>query len=182
MPILAFEGLAPTIHPDAWVASGAIIIGDVEIGPQASIWYGSVLRGDLDPIRVGARSNIQDLAVLHTGKGEPCLVEPDVTVGHGAILHGCTIQRGALVGMGACVLNRAVVGPECLVGARALVTEDKVFEPRRLIIGSPARAVRGVTEEELARIRLFTERYVENARRHREGLRDVTPGAESEAT
>ncbi len=182
MPIYAFEGHSPRIHPSAWVAPGAVIIGDVEIGPQASIWYGSVLRGDLDPIRVGARTNIQDLSLLHTGKGEPCILGDDITVGHGAILHGCTVQSGALIGMGACVLNRSVIGRECLVGARALVTEDKSFDPRTMILGSPARAVREVTEEELARIRLFTERYVENIRRHREGLREVTPGAETEAT
>lgn len=174
MPVYEFEGKAPRIHPSAYIAPDAVVIGEVEIGSGASVWHGSVLRGDLDPIRVGARTNIQDLCVLHTGKGEPCIIEEAVTVGHAAILHGCTIRRGSLVGMGACVLNRAEIGPECLVGARALVTEDKVFGARTMILGSPARAVRPVTEEQVERIRLFTSRYVENARRHREGLREIT--------
>jgi len=173
VPIIPFAGRTPKIHPTAFVAPTAVVLGDVEIGPDSSIWYGAVLRGDLDPIRIGARTNVQDNAVLHTGKGEPCIIGDDVTVGHTAIVHGCEVQNGALIGMGAVVLNRAVIGPECIVGAHALVTEDKVFAARQLIIGSPAKATRGLTEEDLVANRTFAQRYVENARRHREALAAV---------
>jgi carbonic anhydrase/acetyltransferase-like protein (isoleucine patch superfamily) len=109
--------------------------------------------------------------VLHTGAGEPCLIGDEVTIGHGAIVHGCEVRRGALIGMGSCVLNRAVIGEECIVGAKALVSEDKVFGARRLIVGVPARDVRGVTDADLASVRKFTARYVENGKRHAEALR-----------
>lgn len=170
MPIIPFEGRIPKIHPTAFIAPTAIILGDVEIGAHASIWYGCVLRGDLDPIRVGDYSNIQDNSVLHTGLNEPCIIRDHVTVGHMAMVHGCEVKSGSLIGMCACVLNRSVIGEECIVGAKALVTEDKIFEPMTMILGSPAKAVRQLTDKDLEPIRIFTQRYVENGRRHRVAL------------
>lgn len=170
MPIIPFEGFTPKIHPTAWIAPTAIVLGDVEIGEYSTVWYGCVLRGDLDPIRIGKRTNIQDNSVLHTGKNEPCILHDDITVGHMAMVHGCEVRSGSLIGMCACVLNRAIIGEECIVGAKALVTEDKVFERRSLIVGSPAKMARTVTDEQLENVRIFTQRYVENGRRHREAL------------
>ncbi len=172
MPIIPFEGHTPRIDPTAWVAPTAIVLGDVEIGPHSSIWYGCVLRGDLDPIRIGARSNVQDNSVLHTGLNEPCIIHDDVTVGHMAIVHGCEVRNGALIGMGACVLNRSVIGDECIVGAHALVTEGKIFEPRGMILGAPAKRVRDITDADLDPVRTFTERYVRNGERHRAALEE----------
>jgi len=172
MPIIPFEGFIPKIDPSAFVAPTAVIIGDVEIGPQATIWYGCVLRGDLDPIRIGARTNVQDNSVLHTGVGEPAILHEDVTIGHSAIVHGCEIHRGALIGMGACVLNRAIIGEECLVGAGALVTEGKVFERRTMILGSPAKAARELTDKDLHPVRDYCQRYVENGPRHARAIEE----------
>ncbi|MCC6547130.1 gamma carbonic anhydrase family protein [Candidatus Sumerlaeota bacterium] len=170
MPIIPFENLAPRIHPSAFIAPNAIILGDVEIGEESTVWYGCVLRGDLDPIRIGRRTNIQDNTVIHTGKGEPCIIHDEVTVGHAAIVHGCEVKNNALIGMGACVLNRAVIGEECIVGAKALVTEDKKFEARCLIAGVPAKFVRRLSDADLAQIRVYMLRYVENGKRHRAAI------------
>jgi carbonic anhydrase/acetyltransferase-like protein (isoleucine patch superfamily) len=172
MPIFPFEGKVPKIHPSAFIAPTAVVIGDVEIGEDSSIWYGVVLRGDLDPIRIGKRSNIQDNSVLHTGFNEPTIIHDNVTVGHSAIVHGCEVHNGALIGMGACVLNRAVIGEECIVGAKALVAEGKIYEPRQLIIGMPAKAVRTLTDKDLEPVRTFNQRYVENGPRHLQALEE----------
>ncbi len=179
MPVIPFEGRVPKIHPTAFIAPNAIVLGDVEIGEYSSVWYGCVLRGDLDPIRVGNRSNIQDNTVLHTGLNEPAIIHNDVTVGHGCIVHGCEVKDGTLIGMGSCILNRSVIGPECIVGAKALVTEGKIFEARSMIVGMPAKVIRKLTDEDLAMVRLFTGRYVENGKRHRAALQawlDQVPG------
>jgi len=172
MPIFPFEGKVPKIHPTAFIAPNAIVMGDVEIGEYASIWYGVVLRGDLDPIRIGARSNVQDNSVLHTGLNEPCIVGDEVTIGHAAIVHGCEVRRGSLIGMGACVLNRSIIGEDCIVGANALVTEGKIFEPRTMILGSPAKAVRVLTDKDLEPVRVFMHRYVENGTRHQRAIEE----------
>jgi len=166
MPIIPFEGRVPKIHPTAFIAPDAIIIGDVTIEEEASVWYGCVLRGDLDPIHVGARSNIQDNSVLHTGLNEPCIVKEDITVGHMVCLHGCTIEPGCLIGMSATVLNRTTIPRECIVGAGALVPEDKVYEERSLILGMPAKAVRTLTEDDVRGSYHNTAKYVENGKRH----------------
>ncbi len=176
MPIIPFEGRTPRIHPSAFIAPTALVLGDVEIGEDSSVWYGAVLRGDLEPIRIGARTSIQDNAVIHTGRGEPTVIGDEVTVGHAAIIHGGAVGARCLVGMGACLLNRAVIGEECIIGAKALVTEDKVFAPRTLVAGAPARAVRALTGEDLAPSRIFVQRYVENGRRHRAALDALGPG------
>ena len=167
MPILPFEGRVPRIHPSAFIAPNATVIGDVEIGEGASVWYGVVLRGDLDPIRIGPRSNVQDNACLHTGDNEPVIVGADVTVGHMACLHGCTIEDGCLVGMMATVLNRSVIGRESIVGASALVPEGKVFAPRSVIIGVPAKMARELNDADVAASYRNTARYVANGARHR---------------
>lgn len=172
MPIFPFEGRVPKIHPTAFIAPTAVVIGDVEIGADSTIWYGVVLRGDLDPIRIGERSNIQDNSVLHTGLNEPTIIHNDVTVGHAAIVHGCEVHDGALIGMGACVLNRSVIGPECVVGAKALVAEGKIFEARQMILGVPAKAIRTLEEKDLEGVRLYKQRYVENGPRHAKALEE----------
>jgi carbonic anhydrase/acetyltransferase-like protein (isoleucine patch superfamily) len=172
MPIFPFEGKVPKIHPTAFVAPTAVVIGDVEIGEYSSIWYGVVLRGDLEAIRIGKRSNIQDNTVVHTGLNEPSIIHNYVTVGHSAIVHGCTIHDGALIGMGACVLNRAVIGSECIVGAKALVAEGKLYDSRQLIIGMPAKAVRTLTEDDLEPVRVFNQRYVDNGPRHARAIEE----------
>lgn len=166
MPIFPFEGRVPRIHPSAFVAPTAVVIGEVEIDEGASIWYGAVLRGDLDPIRVGKRTSIQDNAVLHTGRGEPCFVGDDVTVGHTAIIHGCRVGNGCLIGMGSCLLNNAEVGDESIIGAAALIAPGKVFGARSLLVGNPARLARKVTDEDLKEVNFYKDEYVKNGARH----------------
>lgn len=154
MTLYALEDAVPEIDPEAWVAPTAQIIGKVRIAAGASIWFGAVLRGDNEWIEIGPGSNVQDNSVAHTDPGFPLSVGANCTIGHSAIIHGCTIEDGALVGMGATVLNGAVVGAGSLVGAGALVTEQKVFPPNSLVVGSPGRVVRDLGEtggEELAK-------------------------------
>jgi carbonic anhydrase/acetyltransferase-like protein (isoleucine patch superfamily) len=171
MPIVSFAGKTPRIHPDAFVAPNAIVIGDVEIGPGASVWYGVILRGDVEPIRIGARTNVQDGSVIHTDRGHATLIGDEATIGHMACVHGCTVGARSLIGISATVLTGAVLAEDCVVGAGALVPEGKSYEPRSLLIGVPAKRVREVTPEEAARFTRGMEHYVENGRRHREALR-----------
>jgi carbonic anhydrase/acetyltransferase-like protein (isoleucine patch superfamily) len=139
MPLYALGDLAPSLAEGAWAAPSADLIGDVRLGPRASIWFGAVIRADNTPILIGEESNIQDGAVGHSDPDAPLTIGARVTVGHQAILHGCTVEDEALIGMGARVLNGAVIAAQCIVGAGALVTEGKAFAPRSLIVGSPAR-------------------------------------------
>ena len=152
MPLYALGDLAPSLAEGAWAAPSADLIGDVRLGPRASVWFGAVVRADNTPILIGEESNIQDGAVGHSDPGAPLTVAARVTVGHQAILHGCTVGEGALIGMGARVLNHAVIGAGCLVGAGALVTEGKSFAAGMLIVGVPARAVRPLSDEEKQRL------------------------------
>lgn len=170
MSCYALDGATPVIATDAYVAPGAHVIGRVTLGDRVSIWFGAVLRGDNDPITVGADSNIQDGAMVHADPGLPTTIGRGVTVGHHAIVHGATIGDNSLIGMGATLLNGAVIGADCIVGANALVTEGKVFAAGSLIVGSPARVVRALTETEIARLRLSAATYVANARRYATGL------------
>ncbi|NIV33335.1 MAG: gamma carbonic anhydrase family protein [Anaerolineae bacterium] len=151
------------IHPTAYVAPNATIIGQVKIAAQASVWFGCVLRGDDAPIVIGARTNIQDLAVIHADAGEPCTLGEGVTVGHRGVLHSATVEDGALVGIGAIVLNGASVGREALVGAGALVTAGMSIPPRHMALGTPAQVVRELTDEEIERARSFVTLYVTRA-------------------
>lgn len=174
MAIIPFEGHTPKIHPTAFIAPTAILIGQVTIEEGASVWYGSVLRGDLDPIVVGKFSNIQDNSVLHTALGSPCIVGANITVGHMACLHGCVIEDGVLIGMKATVMNDSVISRESIVGAGAVVSERKTFEPRQLILGVPAKAIRTLTEEEVRASYDNTARYITNGKRHQKMLEEWT--------
>ena len=172
MPIYELDGLAPELADDVgWIAPDAQLIGRVRLRSGASVWWGSVLRGDNEIIDVGPRSNVQDGCILHTDPGHPLEIEEAVTVGHRVMLHGCRVERGALVGIGATVLNGAVIGRGALVGAHALVPEGKIIPPGALALGVPARVVRELTPDERARLPESAARYVENARRYRTGLR-----------
>ena len=151
------------IHPSVFVAQGVIIVGDVTLAQDCSVWFNAVLRGDTEPITIGPGSNVQDGVIMHVDPGYSLKIGAGVTVGHGAIVHGATIGDNALIGMGAIILNGAVVGQNSLVGANALVTEGKVYPPDSLIIGSPAKAVRSMTAEEIARNRRSAETYVRRA-------------------
>ena len=171
--IFALDGLAPRLGRDVYVAPNATVVGDVHLGDEVSIWFGAVLRGDVERLTVGAWSNVQDNSVLHSDPGSPLVVGERVTVGHGCILHGCRIGDGALIGMGSTILNDARIGRNCLVGADALVTEGKEFPDGMLIVGSPARAIRPLTPEELARMAESPVRYVERGKVYQQGLRPI---------
>lgn len=165
--LLPFEGSAPTLEETVWVAPGATVVGDVRLGERASVWYGAVLRGDTEPITVGARTNIQDGAVLHADPGFPATVGSNCVVGHRAILHGCTVEDGCLIGMNATVLNGARIGAGSVVGAGAVVPEGREFPPRSLILGLPAKQIGEVGEEQLQDIQRGAAEYVERAAAHR---------------
>jgi carbonic anhydrase/acetyltransferase-like protein (isoleucine patch superfamily) len=164
---------APQIAPTAWVADSATVLGRVVMGANSSVWYGAVLRGDNDRITLGERVNVQDGSVLHTDHGYPLLLANDVSIGHLVMLHGCTIGEGSLIGIQATVLNGAKIGRNCLVGAGSVVTEGKAFPDNSLILGSPAKVVRELSPEQVARVRLAAAHYVENAVRHREQLKKI---------
>ncbi|QEG39924.1 gamma carbonic anhydrase family protein [Roseimaritima ulvae] len=171
MAIYQLGERTPQIADDCYVPAEATVIGDVRLEPQANLWPGAVLRGDVEPIVVGPQSSIQDGSVLHTDPGCPLTIGCGVTVGHQATLHGCTIGDHSLIGMQAIVLNRAVIGKDCLVGAAALVTEGKSFPERSLIIGTPAKRVRDLTDEEVENLRHIALRYVDRAKIYREQLK-----------
>jgi len=162
--LIAVPPHRPRVDPDAFVAPSADLVGHVVVEARASVWFHAVLRAEAEPITVGAGSNVQDGCVVHTDPGFPALIGPGVTVGHRAILHGCTVEDGALIGMGAVVLNGARVGAEALVGSGALVPEGKTVPPRTLFLGVPGRVVRELTAAELARVRGSAASYVERAR------------------
>ena len=168
--IYALDGVAPTIHPEAWIAPTAVVIGNVVVEAGASVWFGAVLRGDNERIVIGRGSNVQENSVLHTDPGCPLMVGADCTVGHKAMLHGCTIGDGSLVGMGATVLNRATLGPGSLLGACALVTEGKAIPEGHLAVGAPAKAVRALDAAAREGLLASARHYRENAARFRDGL------------
>ncbi len=171
--IYALGDLTPQIDPTAWVAPDANVIGRVVLEAASSIWFGATLRGDNEVIRVGAGSNVQEASVLHTDMGHPLTIGADCTIGHKAMLHGCTIGDGSLIGMGATVLNGAVIGRGCLIGACALITEGKVIPDFSLVMGSPGRVVRVLDADAQARLLASAHSYAANARRFRAGLRAV---------
>ncbi len=159
--IYKFKGITPDIEKANFVAPSADIIGDVIAEENSSIWFNCTVRGDIAPIRIGKNSNIQDNSVIHVGYDIATIVGNNVTVGHKVLLHGCTIEDGCLIGMGAIILERSVIGSESIVGAGALITMGKIFPPRSLIIGSPARAIRTLTDEEVEGSRKNTNSYIE---------------------
>ena len=166
MPLYEIDGVGPQLGQGAWAAPSANLIGDVRLGNRCSVWFGAVIRADNTPIILGDETNFQDGAIGHSDPGAPLTIGARVTVGHQAILHGCTVKDEALIGMGARILNGAVIGAQCIVGAGALVTEGKAFEPRSLIVGSPARAVRQLSDEQVAMLRLSAVHYAEKAARY----------------
>ena len=170
MAVYEVDGMTPQVDATAWIADSAQVMGNVTIGPDASVWFGCVLRGDTESMSIGEGSNIQDGSVLHTDEGVPLRIGKNVTVGHMVMLHGCTIGDESLIGIGAVILNGAVIGKNCLVGAGALVTEGKTFADGSLIIGSPAQAVRPLTPEQIERLRHSAQHYRDNAQRYRRGL------------
>ena len=173
MAIFALGEHTPQVSDSAWISDSAQIIGRVEIADEASIWPGAVLRGDLAKISVGTGSNLQDNVIVHTDNDFPCKVADHVTVGHGAILHGCTIESGALIGMGAIVLNGAVIGKHALVGAGALVSEGKTIPERALVVGTPARFVRFLTDQEVEELEQSAKHYAEQKEIFRTELRRI---------
>jgi carbonic anhydrase/acetyltransferase-like protein (isoleucine patch superfamily) len=153
-----------------WVAPNATVVGNVEIGTDASVWFNTVIRGDNERITIGARSNVQDSCVLHTDPGFPMTIGPDSTVGHMVMLHGCTIGSRSLIGIGAIILNGAVIGDDCLIGAGALIPEGKVIPPRSVVMGAPGKVVRELTDQDAARIASGVAGYVRNWKRFASGL------------
>lgn len=171
MTVYSLDGIAPTISGEGcWVADSAAVIGDVHLGAEVGVWFGAVLRGDNEPIRVGARTNIQEHVTIHTDPGFPATVGEGCTIGHRAILHGCTVGDNSLIGMGAIVLNGARIGRDCLVGAGALVTENKAIPDGSLVVGAPARVVRELDAAAIEALRRSAAHYAANARRFAAGL------------
>ena len=166
--ILPFEDAMPEIGAETWLAPNASVIGRVRIGVQASVWFGAVLRGDIDEIVLGDRSNLQDNVVVHTETGSPAIIGADVSVGHGAVVHGCTIEDGCLIGMNATVLNGAVIGAQSLVAAGAVVLEGSVIPPRSLVAGVPAKVRRALDDDEVAGLLGNSARYVTRAALYRD--------------
>jgi gamma-carbonic anhydrase len=165
-----YAGKAPRIDADAWLADDATVTGDVTLGPGASLWFGVVVRGDVNHVRIGARSNVQDLSVVHvTGGTHPTVIGEDVTVGHRVVLHGCTVHDRCLIGIGSVVLDGAEIGPEAMVGAGALVPPGMRVPPRTLVMGTPAKVKRPLRDDEVAHLRASAARYVEYAARYRRG-------------
>ena len=161
MNLIPYRGITPRMNESVFVADGAQLIGDLELGEGASVWFNAVARADLAPIRIGARTNLQDGAIAHVNTGQPLIIGEDVSIGHGAIVHGCSIGNGTLVGMGAIVLNGARIGEFCLIGAGSLITENSVIEPYTLAFGSPAKPIRKLTEDDLERMRRTSLSYVQ---------------------
>ena len=175
MPIYAIDGVRPELPPpgEYWIAPDAVLIGRVRLKRGANVWWGAVLRGDNDWIEIGENSNVQDLTVMHTDPGQPVIIGRDVTIGHRVIIHSAHVGDGALIGMGAVLLNRARIGVGSLVGAGALVTEGKEFEGGKLIFGAPARVLRALSDEEAAKLKLSAAGYVANSQRYRANLQKV---------
>jgi carbonic anhydrase/acetyltransferase-like protein (isoleucine patch superfamily) len=173
MPIHALDGVSPELPPEGryWIAPDARLIGKVTLGDEVGIWFGAVLRGDNERITVGARSNIQEHAVLHTDMGYPLDIGEGCTIGHRAILHGCTIGANSLIGMGAIVMNGARIGANCVIGAGALVPEGKVIPDGSLAVGMPSKVIRSLDEAAFAQLRAGADHYVANWRRYAAGLR-----------
>ncbi len=174
--ILEYKGQYPILKNSSWIGAGAVVIGDVELGEESSIWFGSVVRGDVNSISIGNRTNIQDLSMIHVthykkadrSDGYPTIIGDDVTIGHRVMLHGCKIEDACLIGMSATILDGAVIGKESIVGAGALVTKDKKFPPRSLILGSPAKVVRQLSQDEVDELYASAKRYVKFMKNYRD--------------
>lgn len=175
MAIYALDDRVPVFGTGCWVADSADVVGSIVAGDNVSIWFNAVLRGDNDPITLGANCNVQDGAILHTDLGVPLHIGSNVTIGHMAMLHGCTIGDGTLIGINAVVLNRAVIGKHCIIGANALIPEGKVIPDRSLVVGSPGRVIRELSDADIARLGENAGGYVLNSVRFNRGLRRLDP-------
>ena len=173
MAIYELDNKTPQVAATAWVADSAQVMGNVVLGEDVSVWFGTVIRGDTDMIRIGDGTNIQDTSVLHADEGTPLIIGNHVTVGHKVMLHGCTIGDESLIGIGAIVLNGAKIGKNCLVGAGALVTEGKEFPDGSMIIGSPAKVVRQLTPEQIEGLKSSAQHYMDNAKRFKASLKKI---------
>lgn len=167
--IYKFEDRSPSLPEEYYVADSAAVIGDVILGHQSSVWFGAVLRGDIEPITLGERSNIQDNSVAHTSRGKPVVIGNDTTVGHKVMLHACTVGNNCLIGMGAILLDGCEVGDNCLIGAGSLVKQNQKIPAGSLVVGAPARAIRKLSDEEISDVRKYAERYVALQTRYRNG-------------
>lgn len=173
MALYELDGVAPQLAPGAWVADSAQVIGSVVLGENASVWFGAVLRGDNETIRIGRNSNVQDLSVLHSDQGKPLTIGENVTLGHQVMVHGCTIGDNTLIGIQSVILNGAKIGRNCIVGAGSVVTEGKEFPDNSLIIGSPAKVVRTLDDEAARKLALSAQGYVANAKRFASNLKKI---------
>lgn len=158
---IPYNGKRPDVHPTVFVAPGAYLIGDVTVGEESTIWFNSVLRGDEGAIKIGKKCSIQDNSTIHLYEGAPVLVEDEVTVGHNVILHGCTVRKRSIIGMGSTILDHAEIGEECIIGANTLIPSGKVIPPRSLVVGSPGKVVRELTDKDLELIQLSIDTYVQ---------------------
>ena len=173
MSVYSLEDIKPQLAEDVWIAGSATVVGNVIMETGSSVWFGTVIRGDNEPIKIGVRSNIQDNAVLHSDPGSPLTIGADVTVGHQAMLHGCTIDDNSLIGIGATVLNGAKIGKNCLIGAHALITEGKVIPDNSVVMGSPGKIVKQVPQAQEAMLKASADYYVKNAQKFKNGLKPV---------
>ncbi|MHA6252252.1 gamma carbonic anhydrase family protein [Oceanobacillus sp. CAU 1775] len=169
--IFSFQNKEPKLHESVYVAPGAHIIGDVTIGEDSSVWFNSVLRGDEAPITIGKRSNVQDNSTMHLYSGFPLVLEDEVSIGHNVILHGCTIKKGALIGMGATILDGAVIGENAFIGANTLIPSGKEIPPRTLVLGSPGKVIRELTDQDFELIQLTIDTYVQKAKDYKAQLK-----------
>lgn len=170
--IIPYNGKTPAIHPSVFVAPGAYLIGDVTIGEESTIWFNAVLRGDEGSITIGKRCSIQDNSTIHLYESAPVTIEDEVTIGHNVILHGCTVKKRSIIGMGSTILDNAVIGEECIIGANALIPSGKVIPPRSLVVGSPGKVVRELTDKDLELIQLSIDTYVQKGYDFNEILQD----------
>ena len=173
MPLYELDGTGPSLSGGVWIAPNASVIGDVHIGTDASIWFGVVIRCDNEPVRIGDGTNIQDNSVLHSDVGFPLTIGKGITIGHKAMLHGCTVGDNSLIGIGATILNGAVIGKNCIIGAHALITEGKQIPDNSLVVGSPGRVMKTLGEQQVQMLKASALHYIENARRFKKGLKEV---------
>lgn len=174
MAAYSLGDVSPRIDDDAWIADSADVIGNVDMKAGSSVWFGAVVRGDNEPITIGARSNVQDGSVLHSDPGFPLNIGEGVTLGHQVMVHGCTIGDNTLIGIGATIMNGAVIGKNCIIGAHALVTEGKIIPDGSMVMGAPGKVVKTLTEPQIAMLQGSAEVYVQNAKRFKTGLKKLS--------
>lgn len=173
MAVYALDDITPDLAEDAWVADTAAVIGNVIMHAGSSVWFGAVVRGDNDPITIGEGANVQDGAVLHSDTGSPLVIGKNVTLGHQAMVHGCTIGEGTLVGIGATILNGTTIGKNCIIGAHALITEGKTIPDNSMVMGAPGKVVKTLSEPQIAMLKMSAQFYVGNSKRFKDGLKRV---------